>query len=192
MHKSSDKQKLITVDLDGTLIRGDISRFTFLHLGPIDLLKVFYIRYLRNDSHHFSLFLIEKFNSSWKGNLLFRLRVQEYAIRGLNRELIKALKIHQLDHQIGIVSGSSQLFLDWLVAHLQMDFGIGSTSLNLNRGINKGVRITEEYLSSQYSYCISVSNNKEDQCWSSDFSLNILYAKKNASDLIGKIPKHSC
>jgi hypothetical protein len=193
LHNSFQSKPLIVVDLDGTLINGDLARLTYLNLRFLGKLKGFYLRFIRVNKTAFSLFLVKEFDNLWLSSLNFRMKSQRYVIKNLNTDLIAALKIQQTNHDIYIASASSQELLDWIAQTLLFSKGFGSTSKYYNRGDDKWTLIENETRNlSEIPLCIAISDNSDDQGWGAKFSSTMYFSRGNTNNSIDSIKRHSC
>ena len=167
-----DDNRILFVDLDGTLIKEDLTNLAFneyLKTKPFRLLLILLIFLFRGKSY-----LKDKISKSYK------VPINKLSFNKASIDYIKEIKNRH--RVVYMISGSHQLLVNQIDSHLKIFFESFGTRLNFNMiGKNKIKFIREELKISEFDY---LGNSYQDlPIWV--YTKKIIYT--NASDKLKKI-----
>lgn len=164
-----DDNRILFVDLDGTLIKEDLSNLAFINFlrkKPFLLLIYLIIFLFKGKS-----FLKEKISTG------FEVPIEKLKFNQACLEYIKKVKNHH--RVVYLISGSHQLLVDQIDQHLRIFFESFGTKKNFNMvGINKVKFINDELKILNFDY---LGNSNQDlPIW--NYTKKIIYTNVS-SDL---------
>ena len=169
-----ENNRILFVDLDGTLIKEDLSNLAFIDFlkkKPLKLLLILIIFIIRGKPY-----LKEKISKNFKvpiNNLQFNIGALNYIRDVKNRHRV-----------VYLISGSHQILVDQISQHLKIFFDSFGTQNNFNMVGNNKIKFINEKLNIfEFDY---FGNSKKDlPIW--DYTKKIIYT--NASSSLKKIIK---
>ena len=167
-----DENRILFVDLDGTLIKEDLSSlafFNFLKKNPLKLIFYLFVSLIRGKPY-----LKEKISKNYNvplNKLTFNKSALNYIREVKNRHRV-----------VYLISGSHQILVDQIDQHLKVFFESFGTKNNFNMvGINKVKFINNKLNIIEFDY---FGNSKKDlPIW--DYCKRIIYT--NVSNNLKKI-----
>lgn len=145
-----DDNKILFVDLDGTLIKEDLSNLAFINYLKKNPFKTFFhlIIYIFKGKPYLKEKVSKDFNVPIK-NLTFNKAALDYIREVKNRHRV-----------VYLISGSHQILVDQINKHLKIFFESFGTKDNFNMvGINKVKFINNKLMISEFEY---FGNSKKD------------------------------
>ncbi len=167
-----DENRILFVDLDGTLIKEDLSNLAFIDYIKKNPIKLFF--YLIIFLFKGRSFLKEKISTG------FVVPIEKINFNEACLEYIKKVKNHH--RVVYLISGSHQLLVDQVDRHLRIFFEVFGTKKDFNMvGINKVKFINEKLKIFSFDY---LGNSKKDlPIW--NYTKRIIYT--NVSTDLKKI-----
>ena len=145
-----DENRILFVDLDGTLIKEDLSNLAFIYYLKKNPIKLFF--YLIIFLFKGKSFLKEKISTG------FIVPFEKLNFNEACIEYVKKVKNHH--RVVYLISGSHQLLVDQVNQHLKIFFEVFGTKKNFNMvGINKVKFINEKLKVFSFDY---LGNSKKD------------------------------
>ena len=145
-----DDNRILFVDLDGTLIKEDLSNLAFIYYlkkNPVKLFCHLIIFLFKGKS-----FLKEKISTD------FIVPIEKLNFNEACIEYVRKVKNHH--RVVYLISGSHQLLVDQVNQHLKIFFDVFGTKKNFNMvGINKVKFINEKLKIFSFDY---LGNSKKD------------------------------
>ena len=166
-HNLEDKDHLVCVDFDGTLIKVDSGRIYLLYFAGLKIRFLGATRKLhligKNYFRKQLLVSIVEFRGSYPE------RYAEFLVllkKNINSQLVALLSYYEKSgHMIIVNSTSEEDLVRDVCSNLEVSYTIGSNKHRLNYGPEKINALITVFPNSKIKYCVGISDNSDDDLW---------------------------